>query len=74
MREGLVDATRFGVCLLSEKESDLGPRKTIDFGDYERVAQKQLVDQNREFWMWLAFAALVVMLLEWYVYHRRVYV
>ena len=30
--------------------------------------------QARETWKWIAAAALVLLLLEWYVYNRRIFV
>ena len=29
---------------------------------------------TQEFWMWLALAALLLLAIEWYVYHRRLQV
>ena len=31
-------------------------------------------DQPRELWKWAVLAGLIVLLLEWYIYNRRVYV
>jgi hypothetical protein len=62
----------FAANLLSSTESDIGPKslQTTTGGNVEEAASVTSV--NKEVWQWLAIAALVVLLLEWWVYHRRI--
>lgn len=63
----------FAVNLLDSAESDLMPRPSIDIGD-ERIAAGETRNTPRDVWKWVALAALLLLLLEWYIYNRRVYI
>ena len=68
------DSTRveyFAVNLFDETESDIQPRESIQVGqeDVSSAASGQI--GQRELWGWLAAFALLVLLIEWQVYHRR---
>jgi hypothetical protein len=63
----------FAVNLLDARESNLEPRTDIDIGE-ERFASGETHSPPREIWKWVALAALLLLLLEWYIYNRRVYV
>jgi hypothetical protein len=63
----------FAVNLLDAEESNLEPRNIIRIGA-RAVASGQERQQPRELWKWLALAALCLLLTEWYIYNRRVYV
>jgi hypothetical protein len=63
----------FAVNLLDPEESNIEPRPTIQIGA-ERVTSGQQTSPPRELWKWFALAALLLLLLEWYIYNRRVYV
>lgn len=78
----------FAVNLFDARESDLAPRGLIPEGTPENMAdayrikigytpvagtQKPAVVQ-KDIWWWLALGALGVLLVEWYVYNRRVYI
>jgi hypothetical protein len=63
----------FAVNLLDSAESDLTPRPSIDIGD-ERIVAGETRRTPRDAWKWVALAALLLLLLEWYVYNRRVYI
>jgi hypothetical protein len=65
--------TAFAVNLLDSAESDLTPRPSIDIGD-ERIAAGETRSTPRDVWKWVAVAALLLLLLEWYIYNRRVYI
>lgn len=61
----------FSVNLFSKDESTIAPREGITVGT-EQVGQGA-DDKNygeREFWPWLAGLALLVLVIEWWVYHR----
>jgi hypothetical protein len=64
---------QFAVNLFDGRESDLTPAEKLNLGYEEVAATRDLLPQRRELWRWLVLAALGVVLLEWYVYHRRVY-
>ncbi|MFL5342584.1 MAG: vWA domain-containing protein [Gemmataceae bacterium] len=63
----------FAVNLLDADESNLQPRQTIQIGS-EKVVGGETRSQSRELWKWAVLAALLFLLLEWYVYNKRVYV
>lgn len=64
---------QFAVNLFDPRESDLTPRPEIKLG-YELVPGAAGAEPvRREFWKWLMLVGLGVILFEWYVYNRRVY-
>jgi hypothetical protein len=63
----------FAVNLLDEEESNIEPRPVIQVGPDE-VASTVERGQPRELWKWFALLALVLLMIEWYIYNRRVYV
>lgn len=61
----------FAVNLFDPNESNITPRETVQVG---RAEISETVGERigqREFWQWFALAALVLLLLEWFAYHRR---
>ena len=65
---------RFAVNLFDARESDIAPRSNIGIG-YEPVQSSTKVNRSRrESWRWLVLAVFAVLLTEWYVYNRRVYI
>ncbi len=64
---------RFAVNLLDSDEGNLQPRPGIRIGA-ETVIAGTPDKRPRELWKWLILAALVVVLVEWYVYNQRVFV
>jgi hypothetical protein len=71
---GTVDY-RFTVNLFDPAESDIRPRpnNSVKIGPVEVVGNRQVETTRREAWKWIVLAALVVLLAEWYIYNRRVY-
>jgi hypothetical protein len=79
-------AARFAVNLFDRQESDVRLRARQDAKDglqtvadvkigYTDVAAESPTSPVRkELWTWLLVAALFVLVLEWYIYNRRVYV
>ncbi|HEV3238616.1 MAG TPA: BatA and WFA domain-containing protein [Gemmataceae bacterium] len=63
----------FAVNLLDADESNIEPRTSIQIGA-ETIAGGRDRDQPRELWKWLVLLALGLLLTEWYIYNRRVYV
>ena len=62
----------FAVNLFDPRESDVGRRESIRIGRVDVSAAQGQRDAlaRREFWPWLAALALVVLAVEWWVYHR----
>jgi hypothetical protein len=87
-RWGQDDSLSFAVNLFDPRESDLAPRGLVPPGlteaqkeayqikiGSEAVAGKvQTEPAVKDFWWPLACVMLVIVLLEWYIYNRRVYV
>ena len=63
---------RFAVNLLDADESNIQPRDAVKIGE-QRLAAGQSRRQTYDIWKWIAVAALVLLVLEWAVYHRRVF-
>jgi hypothetical protein len=61
----------FAVNLLSAPESDIHPQSLQTAGG-NVPSVTSVARVNREIWRWLAAAALVILVLEWWVYHRRI--
>lgn len=66
-------AQQFAVNLFDERESDLQPREKIELGHEEVTGQIGLEPARKELWKWLLLAGIGVLVFEWYVYNRRVY-
>ncbi|MFV2067925.1 MAG: VWA domain-containing protein [Pirellulales bacterium] len=76
VRQGRGIVQRFSVNLFSETESEVRPRKegTVQIGYVEIKGQTVWEPARRETWPLLLLAALAVLMAEWYIYNRRVYV
>ena len=78
----------FAVNLFDFRESDLAPRGLVPDGVPESQAEaykikigynpvvgtQQTQVKRQDWWKWFACAALGVLLVEWYIYNRRVYI
>ena len=53
-------------------ESDLTPRETIELAGGQKAEATAFVRSTKELWRLLCVVALVLVSLEWIVYHRRV--
>ena len=77
---------RFAVNLFDREESDVALRerfdeaanvKTVDslsIGFVDVEAERTERPAREELWKWLLLASLVVLVVEWYIYNRRVYI
>ncbi|HEV3142248.1 MAG TPA: VWA domain-containing protein [Gemmataceae bacterium] len=63
----------FAVNLLDAEESNLQPRDAIQIGS-DTVLAGDTRTQTRELWKWALLAAFVFLLVEWFIYNKRVYV
>jgi hypothetical protein len=62
----------FAVNLLDAEESNTQPRDEIKLGA-QHVEAGQGRQQTYDTWKWVALAALALLVLEWAVYHRRIW-
>jgi hypothetical protein len=79
-------AARFAVNLFDRQESDVRLRarqdeaggvqtvESVSIGYVDVAAESPSTPMRKELWTWLLLAALFVLVLEWYIYNRRVYV
>ena len=69
----VTSAQSFAVNLFATGESDIGPmpEANLQLGGGLMAAEADEQLGTQEFWMWLALAALLLLAIEWYVYHRR---
>jgi hypothetical protein len=63
----------FAVNLLDADESNLQPRDEVRLGEQRLRAAGQSRRQTYDTWKWVALAALLVLVGEWTVYHRRIF-
>jgi hypothetical protein len=86
VRQGDVVIERFAVNLFDRAESDVGVRPTQDpdsqtlrpadihIGHFDAAPTTDRAPARQETWKLLVACALAVLLLEWYIYNRRVYI
>jgi hypothetical protein len=76
VREGDKTIERFTVNLFDPLESDIRPakEKSIQIGNVSVQGDSGYEPIRQETWKWLLVLALVVLLVEWYIYNRRVYI
>ena len=62
----------FAASLLSEAESNITPRDSINTRMGEAKGQQSAFESEREVWRWIAMFALAVLMIEWWAYQRRI--
>jgi len=67
-------AETYVVNLLDSQESNTAPSDEIVWGEQAVQGKPRALKENREIWSWFAMLALLVLMVEWYIYNRRVYV
>lgn len=73
--ENQPDASRIvAVNLLSSAESDLSPRESLRVGFDPIDAQRREIKRDLELWPYLALAAFAILMVEWFIYSRRVWI
>jgi hypothetical protein len=61
--------------LADSAESQVAAASKLDLAEREVTASGQgSVESARTLWQWLLLAALAIMLVEWYIFNRKVYV
>jgi hypothetical protein len=66
-----IQSAPFVVNLFDSAESDITPRPDIALGGATVTETQQEELGQREYWPWAALLALLILLLEWVAYHRR---
>jgi hypothetical protein len=61
----------FAVNLFDENESNIRPRDSIQIGRVNIAPTASQQVGQLELWRWLAVLVLLILLIEWQVYHRR---
>jgi hypothetical protein len=64
---------QFAVNLFDSRESDLTPATDVNLGDEKVKAKEGKQAARQELWKWLLLGAIGVLIFEWYIYNRRVY-
>ena len=64
----------FSVNIFDAQESDILPKAEIETQWETIEGESAWLPMRREYWKWLVVLALIVLLVEWYIYNRRVYV
>ncbi|MFH1747246.1 MAG: BatA and WFA domain-containing protein [Planctomycetota bacterium] len=70
--EGGERVDRYAVNLESATESDIRPRGAGEIASEQFIAGQAVETVTPEIWRWFVGAALLIVLLEWYIYNRRV--
>jgi Aerotolerance regulator N-terminal/von Willebrand factor type A domain len=67
---------QFAVNLFDARESDLLPAENIEIGhaSVEKEVKQGRDAVRKELWKWIVMLGLGIVLLEWYIYNKRVYV
>ena len=61
----------FCVNVLDAQESNITPREEISLGKYAKVSAATIKRANLELWRWIAATGFLVLLFEWWYYHKR---
>mgnify|MGYP001430387061 FL=1 len=61
----------FCVNLLDAAESAIESRDVLKLGKYGRVEATLQLDADKELWRWFAIICLLLLVFEWWFYHRR---
>tara|TARA_B100001741_G_scaffold46613_1_gene34550 strand:- start:80 stop:1900 length:1821 start_codon:yes stop_codon:yes gene_type:complete len=61
----------FCVNLLDAAESAIESRDVLKLGKYGRVEATLQLDADKELWRWFAITCLLLLVFEWWFYHRR---
>ncbi len=71
---GIEGRDSFAVNLEDAAESDIAPRGNLKIGTQAVAEVSGIRTATPEIWRWFVGAALLIVLLEWYIYNRRVMV
>ena len=71
-RDGKDHTDAYAVNLEDAWESDIRPRAAEDLGTPQIKAGQAISTSTPEIWRWFVGAALLILVVEWYIYNRRV--
>ncbi len=71
--DGKTVSQRFAVNLFDATESRIVPQDAFETAWNRVQAQKGFETTRRDAWRWILLIAVIVLLAEWYIYNRRVY-
>jgi hypothetical protein len=74
VREKEKTTGHFAVNLFDPLESNIHPRQELNIGDTPVKGTAEVEPARYDAWKLVLLAALAVLLIEWYIYNRRVYV
>ena len=60
----------FAVSLLDKRESDIAPNDALKIGEQKQITGENNARANKELWGYVIIAALALLGLEWWVFHR----
>lgn len=66
--------TFFAANLADVDESAIAPAKELTVAGKKVVGDESAEESNQDMWKWAAIAALVLIMIEWWVYNRRTYI
>ncbi|HUE69287.1 MAG TPA: VWA domain-containing protein [Pirellulaceae bacterium] len=64
---------KFVVNLFDQRESDIWPEREVNIQHETIEAQVVRQSTRQEYWKWILLGAIGLLIFEWYVYNRRVY-
>ncbi len=64
---------RFSVNLFDEVESQIVPKRMFETAWNQVQAKESFETTRRDAWRWILLLAVIVLVVEWYIYNRRVY-
>ncbi len=70
-QQGEKTLQQYAFNLISVEESDISPVSSLVFGTRELQGDVEAVSQNQEIWRYLVIAALIVVIMEWFIFTKR---
>ncbi len=71
VKKGETIQKQYSVNLLSVEETDITPQQSLQTEKFVIEGEAEAVSSNREIWRILAVIALIILLVEWWVYVHR---
>ena len=66
--------TQLAVNLANAAESTIEPSTELQLDGREAAAASEAIESNQDVWKFVAMAALLFVMLEWWLYNRRVFI
>ena len=73
IKAGEDQTQKFAVNLFDSRESDVRVADALEIGHEEFQGQVGYSQTRREFWKWVLLVALGVLMFEWYIFNKRVF-